>query len=468
MQRSEHSMLNPGGCSDWWAGIVTLLACAATLGACSSGVTPEPGAGGGATGGSSTGGSPSGGVAATGGSSSNAGSVASGGSPSGGNAGNGGTAAGGDAPGGSGAGTTAAGGGSAGSAGSGPSTGGPFPFKPPFILGADISWTLEDEAGGGKFVEGGVTRPIEQIMSNNGFNYIRLRTFVCPSCPGGYSGKGFCDTEHTITMAKRVKACGLGLQIDFHMSDTWVSIGTGGSASSEPSQWAGKTPAQKAVLAHDYVKDVITKLVAAGATPDMVSIGNETNGGMSGIKISDWAGLSQVIAGAVSGVTEVNDKIIITCQNGRPRPDSAGGSNFTGWVDKYMSAAGGTKFRMDLIGGSTYGTTNNGADWAESFGYVIKTYNKPVCSMEYNDTGANKPAGATINRVMRSLPNGMGWGSFVWEPDRNYSSDGTGPLFDHSGNTYTTNSAMAEYPAYAKSIGLPVPASKCVGSAYGN
>jgi len=388
----------------------------------------------------------------------------------GGSAGQAGTAAGGEAAGGTGPGGTSAGGGGAagGSAGSGPSTGGPFPFKPPFILGADISWTLEDEASGGKFVEGGVTKPIEQIMSNNGFNYIRLRTFVCPSCSGGYSRQGFCDTEHTITMAKRVKACGMGLQIDFHMSDTWVSIGTGGSASSEPSQWAGKTPAQKAVLAHDYVKDVITKLVAAGATPDMVSIGNETNGGMSGIKISDWAGLSQVIAGAVSGVTEVNDKIIITCQNGRPRPDSAGGSNFTGWVDKYMSAAGGTKFRMDLIGGSTYGTTNNGADWTESFGYVIKTYNKPVCSMEYNDTGANKPAGAAINRVMRSLPNGMGWGSFSWEPDRNYSSDGTGPVFDHSGNNYTTNAAMAEYPAYAKSIGLPVPASKCVGSAYQN
>ena len=456
----RNSIRAAGACLGRRAATVAWLACAAALGACSSGGSSEPTG----TGGTSTGGSSTGGATGTGGSSSTGGAAGDQ-TATGGSVGTGGTSTGGSGPGGA---TATGGAASGGSTGAGASTGGPFPFKPPFILGADISWTLEDEAGGGKFVEGGVTRPIEQIMSNNGFNYIRLRTFVCPSCAGGYSRQGYCDTDHTVTMAKRVKACGLGLQIDFHMSDTWVSIGTGGSASSEPSQWAGKTPAEKAVLAHDYVKDVITKLVAAGATPDMVSIGNETNGGMSGIKISDWAGLSQVIAGAVKGVTEVNDKIIITCQNGRPRPDSAGGSNFTGWVDKYMSAAGGTKFRMDLIGGSTYGTTNKGADWTESFGYVIKTYNTPVCSMEYNDTGDNKPAGANINKVMRSLPNGMGWGSFVWEPDRDYSSSGTGPLFDHSGNTYTTNAAMAEYPAYAKSIGLPVPATKCVGSAYGN
>jgi arabinogalactan endo-1,4-beta-galactosidase len=141
--------------------------------------------------------------------------------------------------------------GTGGSAGGSTGAGGAFPYKPAYIIGADISWTLEDEAGGAKYADSAGVKPIEQIMANNGFNYIRLRTFVCPSCTGGYSGQGFCDTAHTITMAKRIKACGLGLLVDFHMSDTWVSIGTGSSASAQPSAWKGMTPAQMQTAAHD-------------------------------------------------------------------------------------------------------------------------------------------------------------------------------------------------------------------------
>ncbi len=337
---------------------------------------------------------------------------------------------------------------------------GPFPFNPSYIIGADISWTLEDEAGGAKYADAGGVKPIEQILVNNGFNYVRLRTFVCPSCAGGYNRQGFCDDKHTVIMAKRVKACGMGLLLDFHMSDTWVSLGTGASASAQPSAWKGMSPSEMQAAAYKYTNMVVKELADAGVTPDMVQIGNETNAGMSGIPISNWTDLSALIAAGIKGVRDVNPKIQIWVQNGRPRPDSAGGNNFTGWVDTYLGTKG-TKLDIDGVCGSTYGTTNAGADWIESFSYVLDKYKLPVLSCEYTVAPPDDKAGQLINtKVMRGFANQMGRGSFIWEPTR-YPGVNQNTLFTKSGNTYTTNTAMASYPTLAKSYGLPVPSGQC-------
>jgi hypothetical protein len=199
-------------------------------------------------------------------------------------------------------------GGATGAGGSGGGgSGGAFPFNPPYIIGADISWATQHEAQGFTYSDGTSTKRMEQIMADNGFNYIRLRTFVDPSAPGGYSpGQHWADQADTVTMAKRVKACGLGLLIDFHMSDTWASLGTNANASAMPHAWVGlsqtvtSTPVSVSThltnniyqAAHDYVYGVMQALVAAGAKPDMVQIGNETNTGMSGIAMSNWPAFS--------------------------------------------------------------------------------------------------------------------------------------------------------------------------------
>ena len=64
-------------------------------------------------------------------------------------------------------------------------------------------------------------------------------------------------------------------------------------------------------------------------------------------------------------------------------------------VTAFQDARG---LRVDGICGSTYGTTNKGADWTQEFGYVINKYNKPVWSCEYTDDHR-----ALINGVMRAL-----------------------------------------------------------------
>jgi arabinogalactan endo-1,4-beta-galactosidase len=350
---------------------------------------------------------------------------------------------GGGGTGGSGTGGDGTGGGSGGSTGE-------FPFTPSFILGADISWTLEQESGGAVWRDGSQEVPIERILVNHGFNYIRLRTFVCPDCSGGYAdvpsysgfsptNEAWCDTAHTIEMAQRVKACGLGLFLDFHMSDLWASIGE----QHVPSAWAGMSPSEMQAAGYDHVKDVLDQMVAAGVKPDMVQVGNENNSRMSGVSISDWAAYSGLANAGTQAVRDTDPNIIVVAQHGRPRADG----NFLPWVDDYVN--NNPPIDFDWICGSTYGTTNNGADWIDQFGTVIEDYGVPVLSCEYLDNRRS-----LINPIMRDFPNNMGKGTFIWEP-----STYQYPLFDRNGNNMNANGAMNQYAIIAEDYGLPVPAT---------
>src|SRR5438876_3974024 len=90
---------------------------------------------------------------------------------------------------------------------------------PAFIVGADISSVQAAEDRGVKYSDKGVQKDILTILKDHGFNYVRLRVFNDPTkaTPRDrpYSMQGYCDLPHTIAMAKRVKAAGIGLLIDF-------------------------------------------------------------------------------------------------------------------------------------------------------------------------------------------------------------------------------------------------------------
>src|ERR1017187_10407776 len=139
------------------------------------------------------------------------------------------------------------------------------PYRPRFMVGADISSVQAAEARGAKYSDTGVQKDILQILKDHGFNYIRLRVFVQPTNQGGYSRQGYCDLPHTIAMAKRVKAAGMGLLIDFHYSDTWADPGK----QTKPLAWR-EMPLQRLTnTVHDYTKDAVAQLKSAGAEPDM-------------------------------------------------------------------------------------------------------------------------------------------------------------------------------------------------------
>ena len=300
----------------------------------------------------------------------------------------------------------------------------------PYIIGADISWTLEQEARGTTFWDNGVQKDIFQILKEHKFNFIRLRVFVNPCASGGYArgGECWCDLAHTAKMAKRVKAAGMGFLLDFHMSDTWASIGE----QHVPSAWANDNDAQMQAHAYEYTKYCIDSLVKVGLRPDMVQVGNEINSCMSGVCTSNWSRFAALVNAGIRGVREIDPTIKIVMQHGRPRADG----NFLPWVKGIVD----NKIDFDFIGGSTYGTTNNGADWRDQFGQVVSTYKKAVMSLEY--TGQRTPL---VNDVMASLPNQMGMGSFVWEPTQ-YSDYA---MFTMSGGKCTSNSRLDEVAAVA-------------------
>lgn len=140
----------------------------------------------------------------------------------------------------------------------------------PYALGVDISFAgTQPEATRSNLLK---------VLKEHGINYVRLRTFVDPKAADGYDKTGGgCDLAHTIAFGKQIKAAGMGLLVDFHYSDNWADPGK----QCVPIRWQGhKTIDDLAKAAKDYTKDAITKLVAGGARPDMVQVGNETTPGM--------------------------------------------------------------------------------------------------------------------------------------------------------------------------------------------
>ncbi|MBO4830544.1 MAG: glycosyl hydrolase 53 family protein [Fibrobacter sp.] len=154
-----------------------------------------------------------------------------------------------------------------------------------FYNGADISEVQEYERNNTKFYDvDGKESDIFTILKNHGFNSIRLRTFVSPKAKYGYAASGcghdseaYGDKDHVVAFAKKVRAAGMGLLVDIHYSDVWADPGK----QIIPERWRGVNNANAmADSVYAYTKDLMLALKNAGATPDMVQIGNETTPGI--------------------------------------------------------------------------------------------------------------------------------------------------------------------------------------------
>ena len=166
-----------------------------------------------------------------------------------------------------------------------PSSSSAKPIKIDFYNGADISEVQEYERNNTKFYDvDGKESDIFTILKNHGFNSIRLRTFVSPKAKFGYAASGcghdseaYGDKDHVVAFAKKVRAAGMGLLVDIHYSDVWADPGK----QIIPERWRGVNNANAmADSVYAYTKDLMLALKNAGATPDMVQIGNETTPGI--------------------------------------------------------------------------------------------------------------------------------------------------------------------------------------------
>ena len=412
----------------------------------------DPGAGGNssANGGSAAGGQLGMGRSGSGGDVSAGGSPASGGAAAGGaSASSGGSSAG---IGGQGAGGQAGGAGTQSMGGTAGAGGGSTSLPFSYWLGADVSFEeTQPEA---------TRASLLSTLKAHGINAIRLRTFVDPKAADGYdkSGGG-CDLAHTIAFGKQIKAAGLGLLVDFHYSDNWADPGK----QCVPIKWQSfGSISELAGAVHDYTKDAITQLIAGGARPDMVQIGNETTPGMlihrcdsggsptgtnsvSG-STSNWANLGALLKAGVGAVKEVDPKILTSFHIAKGGDHNDGTSALSTSVNWLTNALKYTT--VDAFGESCYDTYQGDANsashskmiWQTTEGGMASKFpNVKIFAAEYG--GAPRE----INDVVFNLPNQQGLGTFYWEPTVSGSWNPGVTLLTRSGSTYTATSNMSVY-----------------------
>jgi beta-galactosidase len=270
------------------------------------------------------------------------------------------------------------------------------------MLGADISFLPELEAKGIKFSDKGVEKDPILIMKEHGLNYVRLRIFNDPANAKGYSpGTGFCDLAHTKVMAKRVKAAGMKLLLDFHYSDYWADPGK----QFKPAAWENLNSEELKNALYEYTKKVMQELKDQGTTPDMVQIGNEINHGILWPEgsVSNIDYLAQLIKAGTAAVKAVDPTVVMMLHV------ALGGQHdeSTFFIDNML--ARGVHF--DVIGESYYpkwhGTL---ADLESNLTSLVKRYNKDVMVVEYSQLKNE------VNKIAFELPNGKGKGTCICEP----------------------------------------------------
>lgn len=101
-----------------------------------------------------------------------------------------------------------------------------------FVKGADVGFLTGQERHGVKFHDrNGRERECLELLKNDyQMSAIRMRVWVNPR-------GGSCDKNELLVMARRVKALGMQLMVDFHYSDSWADP----AKQPIPKAWEGHT-----------------------------------------------------------------------------------------------------------------------------------------------------------------------------------------------------------------------------------
>ena len=167
-----------------------------------------------------------------------------------------------------------------------------------FILGADVSSLLAEEASGVKYYGfDGQEQDMLKTLSENGINYVRVRVWVDPFDGEGRGyGGGNCTAETAGKLGARAAKYGMKLLVDFHYSDFWADP----AKQQSPKAWKGLSIGDKAEKVRAYTVSSLKTIRDAGADIGMVQIGNETNNGLCGeIAVPKMCALYQAGAEAV-------------------------------------------------------------------------------------------------------------------------------------------------------------------------
>lgn len=140
-----------------------------------------------------------------------------------------------------------------------------------FVKGADVGFLTEQERHGVKFHDrNGRERECLELLKNDyQMSAIRMRVWVNPR-------GGSCDKNELLAMARRVKALGMQLMVDFHYSDSWADP----AKQPIPKAWEGHSYKQMKRDLAQHTIEVLTLLKENDIEPRWVQVGNETANGL--------------------------------------------------------------------------------------------------------------------------------------------------------------------------------------------
>jgi beta-galactosidase len=297
------------------------------------------------------------------------------------------------------------------------------------MLGADISFLPELEAKGMKFYDQeGKQDDAINLLRINGFNYMRLRIFNDPANDSGYSPKeGFCGLKPTLEMAKRIKAAGMNILLDFHYSDYWADP----QKQFKPQSWKNKSFTELKKSVYDYTLMVMNALKDQGTLPEMVQPGNEINHGIIWPEghINNLDSLAQLLYAGIQAVKTVSPKTVLMLHVAL-----GGQQEESRFFFDQMTARG---VPYDVIGLSYYPKWHNTlSDLEYNLEELSKRYQKDVIIVEYS---AMKPE---VNKLGFSVPGTRGKGTCIWEPLNTWDK-----IFDQNGKA---NYKLRAYQDYRK------------------
>lgn len=339
-----------------------------------------------------------------------------------------------------------------------------------FMKGVDISSLPEHLDGGEKFytADGRCVDAFE-LLKENGINAVRLRIW---NDPGQYKeSKGYCNLEHTLEMAKKIKAYGMNFMLDFHYSDYWADPGQ----QRKPKAWEGLSYGELKDAVYSYTKEVLDTLEEHGCLPDIVQVGNEIRSGMLFPEgaVPNYGNLAGLINAGIRAVREKSSEISVMVHLDQ------GGRFFylKEWFDAVFEAG---MEPIDAIGISFYSFWHGTfMDLKNSMEQLIERYHIPVyivetahpwrhCENEHVSKDLMKTAGLpageeeqkrSLELVMQIASEASGklpTGVYYWEPlcvpGKTYGSwDENMGMLDEQGKALCAFEAYRDFdPAHPK------------------
>jgi arabinogalactan endo-1,4-beta-galactosidase len=294
-----------------------------------------------------------------------------------------------------------------------------------YAIGADVSFLGQCEKDGAVFKQNGKPVDVLDLLREHHYNWVRLRIFHNPEAS---ADKLPNDLAYSLALAKRAKADGFRILLDFHYSDSWADPGK----QPVPEAWSKLNHQQLTRALFRYTRDTMAAFRRQDVLPEMVQVGNEVTNGMlwpDGRLPDQWDHFADLLKAGIRGVS------VGSGSGSRPRImihiERSGDYDAAVRFLDQLNAHG---VPYDVLGLSYYPIWHGDiASMRTNLRKLALRYRKPIIVVEtaFNWRPGSRPEKKpdfpespkgqlaflrAVDAAMRAVPDGLGQGVFWWEP----------------------------------------------------